>query len=329
MDFRTLVELPVKELFITHQDKILLLGSCFAEHIGKLLQAGKFYCDINPFGILYNPFSVLKALDELSAGKFYKETDLFQYQGYWHSYMHHSSFSDKSAAVCLERINGRLQQASRILPQTNYLLITWGTAYVYSLKDAGQVVSNCHKLPDGKFTRRLLSVEEIVAAYGSFINILREINPRVKILFTVSPIRHVKDGLHRNQLSKSVLLLSIERLRINFPGIIYYFPSYEIMMDELRDYRFYADDMVHPSSLAIEYIWECFVKTYFNSETVTILKEWKAIIKALNHKPFHASAEQYKIFLRQNVLKIHQLKEKYPYLDVEKELEICHILLNR
>lgn len=325
MDFRTQVELPKKELDIAHDSKILLLGSCFAENIGTRLLENKFRCDINPFGILYNPMSILAALQQITAGTEYSGKELFAYQGQWHSFMHHGSFSDVSREVCLENVNSRLRQASKDLNSLDYLFVTLGTAYVYRLKENGMIVSNCHKLPEKSFERRMLKVEEVVNEYTSYLNSLLKRNPGVKVLFTVSPIRHVKDGMHGNQLSKATLLLVIDALRVNFPEHVFYFPSYELMMDELRDYRFYADDMLHPSVVAVDYLWECFSSSYFSKNTLDILVEWGEIKKALNHKPFRPDSEQYIKFLSQIVLRIKRLKEKCPYLDVEKEIKLCHI----
>ena len=237
MNFRTQVELPKKETEIRHSDRIMLFGSCFAENIGNLLLANKFRCDVNPFGILYNPLSVAEAIRQTLSYKTYNEADLFCDRAGWHSFMHHSSFSGNSAEECLSRINDRLGRAAIELPQTDWLMITWGTAWVYSLKETGTIVGNCHKQPDKLFTRRLLSVEEIVSEYFNLLKTLRELNPRLNVLFTVSPIRHAKDGMHGNQISKSTLLLAVDTLQRHFP-MCHYFPSYEIMMDELRDYRF-------------------------------------------------------------------------------------------
>ena len=326
MEFRTLVELPKKELTISYSDQILLLGSCFAENIGNLLVKNKFNCEVNPFGVLYNPLSIGNALQCLDDKKTFSEKDLFEYKGLYHSFMHHGSFSASSADECLNNINNRMQSATAQFPKLNYLLITFGTAYVYEYKQTGMVVANCHKLPDSAFTRRLLSVEQIVDTYVSLITDLLKKNADVRILFSVSPIRHVKDGMHRNQLSKATLLLAIDQLKEAFPRNVFYFPSYELVMDELRDYRFYADDMLHPSSVAVNYLWEAFDSCYFSRETRQIMKEWGRISKALQHKPFHPESEQYKSFLIQIVLKIKQLKEKCPFLDVEKELELCRIL---
>lgn len=325
MDFRIRVELPKKELDIAHNSKILLLGSCFAENIGNRLLENKFNCDVNPFGILYNPMSILTALKQISGGKEYSEEELFFYQGQWHSFMHHGFFSDASGSACLGNINFRLRQASEELPSLNYLFITFGTAYVYMLKENGMIVSNCHKLPEKNFERRRLTVDEVVKEYTLYLNSLLKQNPGLKILFTVSPIRHAKDGMHGNQLSKATLLLVIDALKVNFPEHIFYFPSYELIMDELRDYRFYAEDMLHPSDVAVNYLWECFSSSYFSRKTLDILAEWGEIKKALNHKPFRPDSEQHIKFLSQIVLRIKRLKEKCPYLDVEKEIKLCHI----
>lgn len=329
MDFRTFVELPLHGLKIKHSDRILLIGSCFAENIGRRLTENKFRCDVNPFGVLYNPVSVLEALSQIRSFKEYVPEDLFFYQERWHSPMHHGSFSDACRNVCLSGINSRLNRASGAFIQTDCLIVTLGSAFVYTAADSGRIVGNCHKLSESHFRRRLLTVEEIVAGYSEFIRENEKVNPGMKWLFTVSPVRHIKDGMHGNQVSKAVLLLAVERLRELFPSRVFYFPAYELLMDELRDYRFYAADMLHPSETAVTYIWECFVKSYFPEETRRLMREWEQIMKALNHKPFDPDAENYKSFLMQNVLKIERVKEKYPYLDVENELEICHIRLKR
>ncbi len=308
-------------------DQIMLFGSCFVENIGQLMLSNKFRCDVNPFGILYNPLSVAEALRRIRAHGRFDERELFFQDGKWHSYLHPASFSDASPTVCLERINTRLKQATDELPQTDWLVVTWGTAWVYTLKTTGAVVGNCHKQPERLFSRRLLGVEEIVETYVALGNTLREVAPGLKLLLTVSPIRHLKDGLQGNQVSKSVLLLAAHALCQRCPAC-YYFPAYEIMMDELRDYRFYADDMLHPSSVAITYLWECFSACYFGPDTRHALEEWEGIRKALNHRPFDTHAEAYRDFLTQIVLRINRLEQKFPYFNLQKELEQCHVLLN-
>ena len=328
MDFRTLVDLPVKQLKINHSHKIMMLGSCFAENIGRKLQENKFRCDINPYGVLYNPCSLASAMCEVNGRKVYTEDDLFFRQGQWHSSMHHSSFSDESKEVCLHRINERIRHTFEVLQTLDYVIITLGSAYIYKDKETGRVVGNCHKLPEKSFDRYCIgNLEELKSEIKTLKDLFLSHHSGVKLIFTVSPIRHIRDGLHENQMSKAMLMACMLDKELIDNEHAFYFPAYEIMMDELRDYRFYADDMVHPSELAINYIWECFSKSYFDKNTILLIKEWNEIKKALNHKPFRADSEEYKSFLRQIELKIERVKEKCPYLDVQKELELCHILL--
>ena len=242
--------------------------------------------------------------------------------------MHHGSFSAFTPEETLHAINSRLHHAYKKLPELNWLMVTMGTAYVYKQKESGQVVANCHQLPESHFLRYRLSVEEIVEDYTALITEMSALNPELKWLFTVSPIRHIRDGMHANQLSKSTLLLAIDRLQQLFPERVFYFPSYEIILDELRDYRFYADDMLHPSPLAIRYLWERFSETFFSSETKQVIVAVQDIRRDLAHKPFHPESEAYQRFLGQIVLKIERLIGKYPYLDFQKETELCHMRLN-
>lgn len=328
MEFRTKVELPVGTDEIRHTDRLMLWGSCFAESIGKLLSDNKFACDINPFGVLYNPLSIAEAIEETVAQKVYTEADVRFDRGMWYSLMHHSTFSAPDKDACIRQINEQIQQAGTHLRRTDQLLMTWGTARVYRWKEDGRIVGNCHKLPEKLFERNLLEAEEIVERYGRLLPRLKALNPDMKIIFTVSPIRHAKDGMHGNQLNKAVLLIAIEKLCRLFP-FCHYFPSYEIMMDELRDYRFYADDMLHPSPLAVKYIWECFCQTYFRSPTLQVMKEWENIQKGLAHRPFNEESEAYHTFLSQILLKIERLKEKLPYLDVQNEIMLCQTRLKK
>ncbi len=297
MNFRTEIKIPASDFKITHRDELMMMGSCFVENISRMLVSSGFDVDLNPFGIAYNPASVAKNIDILLQCKKYTIRDLFESQGVFHSFDHHSQFSDASSERCLNRINERVSRSSRKLKQQSLLVVTFGTAFVYSLKETGQIVSNCHKLPEKAFERTRLSVNEIVSEWSSLVLKLRTFNPELKILFTVSPVRHWKDGAHENQLSKSTLLLSIDALMKDYP-FIYYFPSYEILMDELRDYRFYADDMLHPSNQAIEYIWEKFSLTFFDKKTVQLANERMRIQKSLEHKPFHPDSERYQEFLK-------------------------------
>lgn len=226
------------------------------------------------------------------------------------------------------KINERIRKGHENLRQADWILITWGSSFVYTWKENGKIVGNCHKLPARLFERKRIGTDEIVEAYLPLLRQIKTLRPQLQCLFTVSPIRHLKDGLHGNQLSKANLLLAADKIcqELDF---CHYFPSYEIMMDELRDYRFYADDMMHPSALAIQYIWECFSNTYFTSSTLSFLKEWEKIRRGLAHRPFNPETEAYQTFLSQILLKIEELKEKLPYLDVQKEIKLCQAQLKK
>lgn len=307
MDFRTQVKPEKVSFTFSHTTPIVLLGSCFAENIGEKLADHFFPIDINPFGTLYNPASVAEGLRMLVSGRQLQTSDLFRHEGAFHSFTHHSRFSAATEEACLRKINERLQSSAITLREAERLVVTFGTAWVYKLKSDGRIVGNCHKLPDNMFERLRLSVDEIVADWHNLIETLHQNNPSLKILFTVSPVRHWKDGANGNQLSKATLLLAIDELRRLYPDYVAYFPAYEIMMDELRDYRFYADDMLHPSTLAVDYIWETFSNTYLASESRKLLKELAGIRRALNHKPFNPENEPYRAFLKQTIEKAESL----------------------
>lgn len=319
MEFRKKVEVPKSELRINHQTKILLFGSCFAENIGKQLLENKFSVNVNPFGVLYNPASIAQAIEMLQQNRIFTEDDIFNHQGVYRTYFHHSVFSSPDKDSFLKTINETREKASADLKEAEVLLVTFGTAYVFNLKDREKVVANCHKQPSNIFDRYKLSVSEIVFSWTKLIEESLKINPDLKILFTVSPIRHWKDGAHNNQLSKAVLLLAIDELMNKFSNL-YYFPSYEIVLDELRDYRFYAEDMIHPNDVAIQYIWDIFTATYLDEETRKLCVEWQNISRAIGHRPFNEETEEHKQFLKQTLLKVKSLRNKYPYFDCEKEL---------
>lgn len=323
MIFSTPVAMPAGLPRFSQADKLLMFGSCFAVHIGTRLLAAKFRCDVNPYGILYNPSSVAAALDELLEGRLYTEADLYAHGGLWHSPMHHGDFSAAEPEEALRRINGRLRAARAQMEHPDGLLLTWGTAWVYRSCRTGRVVANCHKLPEREFTRSLLSVEEIVEAYARLIPRLLERNAGMKLLLTVSPVRHLRDGLPANQLSKATLLLAVHRLQELFPETVGYFPAYEIVQDELRDYRFYAADMVHPSDVAVEYVWERFAHSCLTPEAVEIMAACEKIRKALAHKPFHPGSEEHKRFLDRTASAIRELTARYPFLDFDEELLRC------
>jgi hypothetical protein len=281
---------------------LLLLGSCFAENIGQKLRNGCFRTDVNPCGIQYNPLSVAGTLRLLAEEKQLGPERLLEQNGLWVSLRHHGSFSGSDRNTCLTGINSRLQAGARNLREADILLITFGTAWVYRYRKTGEIAANCHRFPAADFDRFRLTPEEIVAGYEKLITTLSALNPALKIVFTVSPIRHWKEGAHGNQLSKSVLLLAIDELAGRFEQISY-FPSYEIVLDELRDYRFYDTDMLHLSGQAVEYIWERFRETYLDRTTDELLKRVEKIQKSLQHRPFRPDTPEYEQF------KKHLLRE--------------------
>ncbi|MEI8085950.1 MAG: GSCFA domain-containing protein [Paludibacter sp.] len=311
--FYTAVNIKSSALSITYQDKVMTLGSCFAENIGKKMHDAYFQTDINPFGVLYNPISIKNSFELLLENKQFTHNDIFENKSLWQSFSHSSLFSTINSETCLEDINSRLESAAEFLQHADFMLITFGTAWVFEEKKSGRVVSNCHKLPASDFLRRRLTVEEIVSEYTSLISKLQTHFPNLKFIFSVSPIRHFKDGAHENNLSKCILLLAIEALQKQFPQVDY-FPAYEIMMDELRDYRYYASDMLHPSEVAVDYIWKRFSETYFNDETLLIKKELEQLAADLSHLPLHIDSDEFKKFKNNTEQRKVSLINKYPFL---------------
>ena len=327
--FYTAVEMPEGLPRISQRDHLLLMGSCFATHMGSRLAEAKFACDVHPYGVLYNPLAVSAALCEALDGKVYGRDDLYVYDNLWHSPMHHGDFSAPTAEEALERINTRLEALRTWLGRLDVLVATWGTAWVYEDEQTGCIVGNCHKRPERCFRRRRLTVDEVAGEWIALVGRLRAANSRLRVLLTVSPIRHLRDGLHANQLSKAVLLLAADRLAEAMPDSVAYFPAYELLNDELRDYRFYAADMVHPSDVALDYVWQRFRQACLTDEARRVADECEGIRKDLAHKPFRPDSENYKSFLEQILLKIDRLNEKYPYLDFEKERMTCRTRLNK
>lgn len=310
------------KFLFSHEDRILMLGSCFVENIGTRLTDHAFQVDLNPFGTLYNPASVAMALRRLLQPVPFERSDLFQAGGLFHSYAHHSRFSSPTEAGCLQQINGRLQHSSKWLREATRLVVTFGTAYAYRLKSTGAIVANCHKQPDRLFERERLSVDAIVADWRALLTELKAACPQLKVLFTVSPIRHWKDGAHGNQLSKATLLLAIDQLCRIFTDETAYFPAYELLLDELRDYRFYADDLLHPSDLAIEYIWQRFAEQAFSPDTRKLAEDCQSVMRALAHKPFQPDSEAHRQFIVQTLLRIERIREKIPLFAINEEKEL-------
>lgn len=311
--FTTTVKIEPSAKKITHNSRMITIGSCFSEHIGQRLIEACFPVDPNPFGVLFNPVSIKNSLVDLIENKHFTVEDLFLNGSLWSSFSHSTLFSSTDVASCLNNINSRIEEAHSQILNADFLLITFGTAWVYELKQSGEVVSNCHKLPAEQFHRRRLSVEEIVNDYTELFNRIKTINPGIEVVFTVSPIRHWKDGAHANNISKSILHLAIETLTDKF-DFVSYFPAYEIQLDELRDYRFYDADMFHPTDVAIDYIWKRFSETYFTDETNVLIKRLVNYNKQLQHRPIHQERVEYTAFLKKLESERNALLTQFPFL---------------
>jgi len=264
--------------------------------------------------------SIVNSLEAIGEKKQYSITDLVERDGLYHSFDHHGRFSDTNADRCIKNINAEINCASQSLTDMNYLIITWGTAYVYTLKSNGEVVANCHKFPDSDFARELLSTESIVEAYSTYFQKLLSSHSQLKIILTVSPVRHWKDGAVQNQRSKSRLLLASEKLENQFAQV-HYFPSYEMMMDDLRDYRFYNSDMLHPSDEAIDYIWKAFEAYALEKSDSETRKEVLKIQSGLNHRPLYDRRPEHKVFLEKLLTKMNNLASKNEAIDFSKEIQ--------
>nr|WP_321453457.1 GSCFA domain-containing protein [uncultured Carboxylicivirga sp.] len=308
--FRTIVNVKEQENKMSYDAHLLFMGSCFAGNIGKYFEETGFNALVNPFGVLYNPFSIAKSIDRLIDANNYQKTDLIFHNQVWQSFDHHSSFNRLSQQECLSNINQSLKRGSDFITNANYLFITFGTAWIYQLKDTKKVVSNCHKFPSSLFTRQLITQQQIIERYTSLFDKLYRLNPSLKIILTVSPVRHWKDGAHGNQISKAHLLLAIDELCNQFKNTTY-FPAYEILLDDLRDYRFFDSDMLHPSNEAIQYIRSKFIETFLNSSAIEFANQMKKITDALHHRPFNEQSEQYHKFLQKNIHKIDQIEQKF------------------
>jgi hypothetical protein len=318
-NFHTIIQPEPSKNKIGYDTPMLFLGSCFTENIGNKITELKLPVQINPFGVLYNSVSVRNGLEILIDQKKFKESDLGYCNEQWFSFYHDSEFSDSDKKQSLNKINTSIKLATEQLRKAEYLVITFGTAWVYKYLETGNIVSNCHKIPSKEFERVKLEPADIFVEWSNLISRLQELNPKLKIIFTVSPVRHWKDGAVQNQLSKSTLILAIHQLKNKFENVEY-FPAYEIMMDDLRDYRFYADDMLHPSKVAVDYIWDQFSKTYFGKETTDIFKEIDKIILARNHRPLNPNTQNHKNFIKKQIENIQKLSKMYSFIDFEEEL---------
>lgn len=323
LTFRTIVNVLPAAKQITYHSPSMWVGSCFTENIGQQLQQAKLPTHINPFGILYNPISIAKCLTRLTEEQLFTPNDIYQNQQQYFSFEHHHArFANSNAAECLSNINQQLISSAAFLRQTHFLFITFGTAWVYKLVDNGQIVGNCHKLPAKQFTKELLSVGDIVSAYKRLIEQLLTQLPNLQVIFTLSPLRHWSDGAAANQHSKACLLVAIHQICELFPQATSYFPAYEIMMDDLRDYRFYAADMLHPNTTAINYIYQQFEQAYLHPEAQKLHTKIAKIQAAAHHRPFDAQSVAHQRFVNNTLQQINQLQQQYPTLNFETERAI-------
>jgi len=307
MDFRTEIKIEPQRRLIDYSTPVLFTGSCFSGEMASKMMEGLMPVLSNPTGVVYNPVSVSSALRSLITEKTYTEKDLWYHNGKCLSFAHYTDFSDDDSAVCLERINSIASEAADFIKRANFLFITFGTAWIYRRVDTGEAVSNCHKIPASFFSRELLSVSSIIKDWSELMTELYSFNPDLSVIFTISPVRHWKDGAHGNQVSKSVLFLAVEELQKIFPEAGY-FPSYEMLIDDLRDYRFYADDMLHPSDAAVEYIWKKFSEACVETGAQRLWKEISEISKASRHRITSRSTKEIESFAANMLSKIKRLE---------------------
>jgi len=294
MKLITPVPLEQANFNISHADKLLLIGSCFADNIGTKVTGLKFDALVNPFGIIYNPASIASLLTRIIKLKKFTANELHQNNELWFSFEHHSLLNSIDKLEHLTKINNLLTRANQFLKKANVFIVTLGTAFVYKHLSINKIVANCHKTPNAEFEKTKLSVDEIFTSLNDSLQLLFQFNEKLKIIFTVSPVRHIKDGIENNTKSKATLHLAIENLVNENLEKCTYFPAYEIMMDELRDYRFYKDDLLHPTAFAINYIWEKFERTYCNENTINMNTSISALLQQYYHKPFNEHTQNHK-----------------------------------
>ncbi len=316
MKFTTPVPISPQEPKIDHFSKIFSTGSCFVGNIGKKFDYYKLQNLRNPFGILYHPFAIENFITKAVSGYIFTEEDVFFHNERWHCFDAHSSLSDPTLEKILATLNTKLTAAGNYLKAASHVIITPGTSWVYRKKSSAKTVANCHKLPQDNFTKELTRASEIERSLVSMITSIHKINPEAKVIFTISPVRHLKDGVMENQRSKSHLITAVHDVIDKHPGTVY-FPSYEIMMDELRDYRFVTEDLVHPNKIAIDFIWEKFGETWISRETQTLFNDIEYIQKGISHRPFNEKSREYANFQKKLNQRISTLNAKIPHLKKE------------
>ncbi|QSW90374.1 GSCFA domain-containing protein [Flavobacterium endoglycinae] len=317
MQFRTQIPISKSNHPIDYNSKVLSIGSCFAENMAEKFDYFKFQNETNPFGIIFNPVSIEKLFRRVCKQDFFGEKDVFFHNERWHSFEVHSDLSNSDRQELLETLNKAVTETHKQLKEATHVIITLGTSWIYRSTESDEVVANCHKVPQKQFSKELLSTEVIQKSIQNTIELIKGLNPNINFIFTISPVRHIKDGFIENQLSKSHLLTSLhDVLKTHNSQLIThnYFPSYEIMMDELRDYRFYNEDMLHPNQIAIDYIWKLFSENYISEDSFSVMKEVDEIQKSLRHRSFNPESEQHQKFLAKLQQKINTLGIKQPHI---------------
>ena len=321
MEFRTTVKTGENRGWLHNSDSVVLLGSCFSDNIGAKLHGALIHATVNPMGTLYNPMSIARGVRRLIQCRPMAGQELFMQGGVWNSYDFHSRHSMPDKQVTLDRMNARIELGHNALQTAQLLTVTLGTAIVYRLKSTGEVVANCHKVPQHEFERKMASVHEMVTELDTMLTQLHEFNPGLRIILTVSPIRHIADGLDTNSLSKASLRVAIHEAITRHRDYCDYFPAYEIMLDDLRDYRFYSSDMVHPSDVAVEYIWQAFQATYLDDHSALAVARCERIHKRLQHRPMSTNHEMVDRFNNDTASVVRNLIKEYPYLADNPELQ--------
>lgn len=320
MQFRTEINPDKSPVLMEHDHNILSMGSCFATNIAQYMKKSRFKILENPFGVLYNPASIYSGVKLLIENKRFKPSDLIFHDDEWHSFFHHSDFSHHKAETCIENINRELNSAADFLKTANWLILTFGTAYVFRHTQSGLIVSNCHKIPSQEFDHFRLRADQVYDYLQKTLQMLARINPMIKVIMTVSPVRHLKDGPVQNQLSKSTLLLAVDKT-VNENENCFYFPSFEIMMDDLRDYRFYDSDLVHPNRAATDYIWDKFRETWLTHNAGNAVAKLEKLASARSHRVRNPDSPAHQKFLDKQIQFISALKNEYPYLELDEELQ--------
>ncbi len=316
MQFTTKIPVEKSTFPIDYDSKILLLGSCFAENMGKKFEYFKFQATTNPFGIIFNVVSLEKLIRRAIENRIFTENDIFFHNDLWHCFDVHSELSNPDKENFLSNLNSILESTHKQISSLTHCIITLGTSWVYRNIKTNEIVANCHKVPQKEFTKELLSINQTEESLQNIVSLIHAVNPNCKFIFTVSPVRHIKDGFIENTLSKSHLIAAIHNLKLATRNS-QYFPAYEIMMDELRDYRFYAEDMLHPNQTAIDYIWIRFFENYISESVFGLMNDICSIQKGLQHRPFNPNTESHQKFLKNLKTKMTTIEKKLPFISFE------------